>query len=218
MQHYPGRSAQRYGLYDPSFEHDSCGVSFVAHLKGVASRQLVDTALTALTNLDHRGATGAEPDTGDGAGILVQVPDRFLRAELGDILPPAGQYAVGLAFLPVETLAAEKAEAAIENILDDEGLHLVAWRDVPVRPDCLGVTARSVMPRFRQLFVTDPEHSAGIALDRKTFIVRKRIEHELEDDITTLPAVAVRPHAGVQGDADDAAARRVLPRLDRRAL
>ncbi len=193
MQHSPGRIAQRYGLYDPSFEHDSCGVSFVAHLKGVASRQLVDTALTALTNLDHRGATGAEPDTGDGAGILVQIPDRFLRAELGDLLPPPGQYAVGLAFLPVETLAAEKAQAAIENILDDEHLRLLAWRDVPVRPDCLGVTARSVMPRFRQLVVTDPEQSAGIDLDRKTFIVRKRIEHELEDDIATyLPSLSAR--------------------------
>ena len=102
MHHSPGRLPERYGLYDPSFEHDSCGVSFVAHLRGVASRQLVDTALTALTNLDHRGATGAEPDTGDGAGMLVQVPDRFLRAELGDALPPVGHYAVGLAFLPVD--------------------------------------------------------------------------------------------------------------------
>ena len=90
MQHSPGRTPERYGLYDPSFEHDSCGVSFVAHLKGVASRQLVDTALTALTNLDHRGATGAEPDTGDGAGMLVQVPDRFLRAELGDVAAARG--------------------------------------------------------------------------------------------------------------------------------
>ena len=129
-----GRTPEPHGLYDPRFEHDSCGVSFVAHLQGVVSRQLVDTALTALTNLDHRGATGAEPDTGDGAGILVQVPDRFLRGELGDVLPPAGQYAVGLAFLPVETLAAEKAQAAIEGIVDDEGLRVVAWRDVPVQP------------------------------------------------------------------------------------
>ncbi len=193
MQHSPGRTAQRYGLYDPSFEHDSCGVSFVAHLKGVASRQLVDTALTALTNLDHRGATGAEPDTGDGAGILVQVPDRFLRGELGDILPPVGEYAVGLTFLPVETLAAEKAQAAIENIVDDEGLRVVTWRDVPVRPDCLGVTARSVMPRFRQLVVADDGGAAGIDLDRKTFIVRKRIEHELDDDIATyLPSLSAR--------------------------
>ncbi len=107
MQHIPGRP-QRYGLYDPRFEHDSCGVSFVAHLKGVASRGIVDTALGALCNLDHRGATGAEPDTGDGAGILVQIPDRFLRGELGDDLPPAGHYAVGLAFLPVDTLAARR--------------------------------------------------------------------------------------------------------------
>ena len=193
MQHISGRTPERHGLYDPSFEHDSCGVSFVAHLHGVASRELIDTALTALTNLDHRGATGAEPDTGDGAGILVQVPDRFLRGELGDVLPSAGRYAVGLVFLPVETLAAEKAEAAIQGIVDDEGLEVVAWRDVPVQPDCLGVTARSVMPRFRQLVVSDPGGAAGIHLDRKTFVVRKRIEHELEDDIATyLPSLSAR--------------------------
>ena len=158
MQHTPGRP-QRYGLYDPRFEHDSCGVSFVAHLRGVASRGIVDTALGALCNLDHRGATGAEPDTGDGAGILVQIPDRFLRGELGDDLPPVGHYAVGLVFLPVETLAHEKAQAAIESIVEDEGLAVVTWRDVPVLPDCLGVTARAVMPSFRQLVVADPAGS-----------------------------------------------------------
>ena len=193
MQHPLAQTPVRHGLYDPRFEHDSCGVSFVAHLQGVVSRQLVDTALTALTNLDHRGATGAEPDTGDGAGILVQVPDRFLRAEIGEALPPAGRYAVGLTFLPVETLAAEKAQAAIESIVDDEGLRVVAWREVPVNPDCLGVTARGVMPRFRQLVVTDEAGAAGIELDRKTFIVRKRIEHELDEDIATyLPSLSAR--------------------------
>jgi glutamate synthase (NADPH) large chain len=193
MQHSPGRTPQRYGLYDPRFEHDSCGVSFVAHLQGVASRNLVDTALGALLNLDHRGATGAEPDTGDGAGILVQVPDRFLRANLGEVLPPAGHYAVGLAFLPVETLALEKAQAAIGNIVDDEGLRVVAWRDVPVNPECLGVTARAVMPTFRHLVVDDPQGCGGIDLDRKTFIVRKRIEHELDDEIASyFPSLSAR--------------------------
>ena len=208
MQHISGRP-QRYGLYDPRFEHDSCGVSFVAHLKGVASRGIVDTALGALCNLDHRGATGAEPDTGDGAGMLVQIPDRFLRGELGDDLPPVGHYAVGLAFLPVDTLNREKAQAAIEGIVQDEGLAVVAWRDVPVRPDCLGVTARAVMPSFRQLVVTDatsghrpdataghrpdPGGTTGIDLDRKTFVVRKRIEHELDDEIATyLPSLSAR--------------------------
>ena len=135
MQTPPGPS----GLYDPRFEHDSCGVSFVANIKGVRSHELVRTGLVALTNLEHRGATGAEPDTGDGAGILVQVPDRFLRevvrAESGVELPPAGAYAVGMAFLPADHLASEKAQAAIETIVADEQLHVVAWRDVPVEPE-----------------------------------------------------------------------------------
>ncbi|MGH9270640.1 MAG: glutamate synthase subunit alpha, partial [Ilumatobacteraceae bacterium] len=176
------------GLYDPRLEHDACGVSFVAHIKGVASHDLVLTGLVALTNLAHRGATGAEPDTGDGAGVLVQVPDRFLRAVLaehGVKLPPAGRYAVGLGFLPADPIAAEKAQAAIENILSDEGLGVVAWRDVPVEPSCLGATARAVMPAFTQLFVTDPAGAAGFELDRKVYLARKRIEHELDPEIAT---------------------------------
>ncbi len=184
------------GLYDPRFEHDACGVSFVANIKGVRSRELVHTGLVALTNLAHRGATGAEPDTGDGAGILVQVPDRFLRAVLaadGLDLPPAGAYAVGLAFLPADHVAAEKAQAAVENIVADEGLAVVAWRDVPVDPTCLGTTARAAMPSFRQLLVTDSAGATGIELDRKTFVVRKRVEHELEEEIATyFPSLSAR--------------------------
>src|SRR3954452_5329510 len=114
------------GLYDPRFEHDSCGVSFVANIKGARSHELVHTGLVALTNLEHRGATGAEPDTGDGAGILVQVPDRFLRAVLAEQgvadLPVLGAYAGGTAFLPADPMAADKARAAIESIVADEGL------------------------------------------------------------------------------------------------
>src|SRR3954469_15308683 len=106
MQTLPSPS----GLYDPRFEHDSCGVSFVANIKGVRSHELVRTGLVALTNLEHRGATGAEPDTGDGAGIMVQVPDRFLRAVIGPDLPPAGAFAIGMAFLPADPVAAEKAQ------------------------------------------------------------------------------------------------------------
>ena len=185
MQTPPGPS----GLYDPRFEHDSCGVSFVAHIKGVASHDLVRTGLVALTNLAHRGATGAEPDTGDGAGILVQVPDRFLRAvlheEQGVHLPPAGAYAVGLGFLPTDVLAAEKARAAIETIAADESLDVVAWREVPVEPYCLGATSRAVMPAFAQVFITDPAGATGIELDRKVYLARKRIEHELEPEIAT---------------------------------
>ena len=180
------------GLYDPRFEHDSCGVSFVAHIKGVASHDLVRTGLVALTNLEHRGATGAEPDTGDGAGILTQIPDRFLRSVLaedqGITLPPVGSYAVGVAFLPADAVATEKAEAAIEAIVAEEGMTLIAWRDLPTDPSTLGATARAAMPTFRQLFISDPGGASGIALDRKAYLVRKRIEHELDDETTTYCA------------------------------
>ena len=182
MQTLPGP----VGLYDPRFEHDSCGVSFVANIKGVRSHELVRTGLEALTNLAHRGAeTGAEADTGDGAGILLQVPDRFLRAVIDAELPRPGAYAVGLAFLPTDTIAAEKAEAAIEAIVGEEGLAIVAWRAVPVEPACLGATARAAMPRFKHLVLADPGGASGIDLDRRVYIARKRIEHELDQEIAT---------------------------------
>jgi glutamate synthase (NADPH/NADH) large chain len=189
MQTAPGPT----GLYDPRFEHDSCGVAFVANITGTTSHALVATALVALCNLEHRGATGAEPDTGDGAGILLQVPDRFLRGVVDFELPAAGGYAVGMAFLPADTIAAEKAQAAIAGIVEEHGLAVLGWRDVPVSPDCLGATARAAMPGFAQLFIADPAGAAGIDLDRKAFVVRKRIEHELAGDIATyLPSLSAR--------------------------
>ncbi len=179
MQQPPGQ----IGLYDPRNEHDSCGVSFVAHLKGVRSNELVLTGLQALTNMEHRGATGAEPDTGDGAGILLQVPDAFLRAVVEFDLPVAGAYAVGTAFLPADPGSCEKAVAAIEATVDEVGLKVLGWRDLPVEPDCLGVTARAAMPTFKQLFVADPGGATGIELDRKAFVARKRSRRELEGDL-----------------------------------
>src|SRR5215210_102589 len=121
-----------HGLYDPRFEHDSCGVSFVANIKGERSRAIVSMGIGALCNMEHRGATGAEADTGDGAGILIQVPDAFLRATVDFDLPQAGAYAVGLAFLPADAEAAGKAQAAIATIVADENLRLLGWREVPV--------------------------------------------------------------------------------------
>ena len=170
----PGRT----GLYDPRFEHDACGVSFVANMKGERSNELVRTGLLALTNLEHRGATGAEPDTGDGAGILIQVPDRLLRDSVDFDLPPAGSYAAGTAFLPADDVVRDKVMARIEAIMGEEGLTVHGWRDVPVDPDCLGKTAREAMPAFRQLFVSSPGGEAGVALDRRIYVARKRIEHE----------------------------------------
>lgn len=163
------------GLYDPRDEHDACGVGFVATLTGEASHTLVDQALTVLRNLEHRGATGSEPDSGDGAGILSQIPDAFFREVAGFELPAAGAYAVGTAFLPLD--AADEAAARIEEIARDEGLTVLGWRDVPIAPELLGAAARSTMPAFRQIFVTD--HAAtGIDLDRTAFALRKRAERE----------------------------------------
>ncbi|MEM1334194.1 MAG: glutamate synthase central domain-containing protein, partial [Actinomycetota bacterium] len=173
------------GLYDPRHEHDSCGVAFVANLKGVASNDLVVTGLRSLTLLEHRGATGAEPDTGDGAGILIQVPDRLYREVTDFALPPAGAYATGIAFLPADPIAAEKAMASVEGACVDAGLSVIGWRDVPVDPDCLGATARAAMPTFKQLFVEDPDGATGIDLDRKAFVARKTSRRELVDELDT---------------------------------
>jgi len=194
-----------HGLYDPRFEHDACGVSFVVHVKGVASHHIVQTGLGALCSMEHRGATGAEPETGDGAGILMQVPDKFLRKvaavpgvlAAGTQLPAPGAYGVGIAFLPADPTRAEGAKAAITKILQEEGLDALGWRDVPVEPSCLGASARRVMPSFAQLFVAargvDADAITGIALDRKLFIARKRIEHELPDELRTyFPSLSSR--------------------------
>ncbi|WP_426363380.1 glutamate synthase large subunit [Streptomyces sp. E-08] len=180
-----GRPAPQ-GMYDPRNEHDACGVGFVATLTGVASHALVEQALTVLRNLEHRGATGSEPDSGDGAGILLQVPDAFLREVAGFALPEAGAYAVGIAFLPED--GTEETAAKIETIAAEEGLTVLGWREVPVAPELLGASARATMPVFRQLFVADGEHT-GIALDRKAFVLRKRAEREAA---TYFPSLSAR--------------------------
>ncbi|MCT4355171.1 glutamate synthase large subunit [Streptomyces sp. Je 1-79] len=180
-----GRPAPQ-GMYDPRNEHDACGVGFVATLTGVASHALVEQALTVLRNLEHRGATGSEPDSGDGAGILLQVPDAFLREVTDFDLPAAGAYAVGIAFLPADGSA--QAVSQIETLASEEGLTVLGWRDVPVAPELLGASARATMPVFRQLFVADGT-STDIALDRKAFVLRKRAEREAG---TYFPSLSAR--------------------------
>ncbi len=178
------RSRPAEGLYDPRFEHDACGVAFVATLTGEASHDIVVKALTALRNLEHRGAAGAEPNSGDGAGILLQVPDAFLRAVCGDegiALTPAGTYAVGTAFLPGDDDHVVKTRRRIEELADEEGLAVLGWRDVPTRPGVLGATARSVMPAFSQVFVAGAgQRVAGMALERRAYCLRKRAEKETD--------------------------------------
>jgi len=169
----------RHGLYDPAAEHDACGFAFVATLRGTPGRDIVDAGLTALLNLDHRGAVGAEEDSGDGAGILTQIPDAFLRDVVDAELPAAGSYAIGMAFLPVDDAERAQAVAAVEAVAAEEKLEVLAWRDVVVTADLVGPTARASMPVFRQLVVADPSRElSGIALDRRAYRLRKRAERE----------------------------------------
>ncbi|MGH3874812.1 MAG: glutamate synthase large subunit, partial [Pseudonocardiaceae bacterium] len=176
--HLPERSAsRRQGLYDPAYEHDACGVAFVADLAGRRDHGIVQKALTALRNLEHRGARGGEPDTGDGAGILFQVPDGFFRAVVDFELPGPGGYAVGTAFLPAD---ASEVCRAVEAIATEEGMRVLGWRELPVDPVGVGPTARSVMPRFRQLFLSGANGITGLELERRAYCVRKRAEHDLD--------------------------------------
>src|SRR5918994_3205470 len=140
--HSPSRAE---GLYDPAFEHDACGVAFVATLSGVPSHEIIARGLHALRNLDHRGATGADPKTGDGAGILMQIPDELLRSEVDFELPRTGAYAVGNAFLPTEPDAATKAKATIEQIAEEEHLAVLGSRVVPTDDRALSDLTRSNM-------------------------------------------------------------------------
>ncbi|MGZ4500922.1 MAG: glutamate synthase large subunit [Nocardioidaceae bacterium] len=170
------------GLYDGLHEHDACGVAFVATLTGEASHDIVAKAITALRNLEHRGATGAEPDSGDGAGILLQVPDAFFRAVVDFELPAPRSYAVGTAFLPGDGELVAKTRRRIEEIAAEEGLQVLGWRDVPVDPSSLGATALSVMPTFSQLFVAAATGGRlmGMGLERLAFCLRKRSERETD--------------------------------------
>ncbi|GIT80331.1 glutamate synthase [Leifsonia sp. LS1] len=176
----------KQGLYDPAEEKDACGLAMVATLRGTAGHDIIDAALQALRNLEHRGAVGSDAGTGDGAGIVTQVPDAFLRAVSGLELPAAGRYAVGNAFLPTGAEERAAIKSAVEAIAVEQDLTVLGWREVPVRPGELGTLARDAMPVIEQLYVastrTDEKGDlvAGIALDRQTFFLRKRAERELD--------------------------------------
>ncbi len=188
------------GLYNPAFEHDACGVAMVVDIHGRRSRDIVDKAITALLNLEHRGAAGAEPHSGDGAGILLQVPDSFLRAVVDFDLPAEGSYATGIAFLPQSARDAATACEAVEKIVEAEGLQVLGWRDVPTDDTSLGALSRDAMPTFRQVFIGG---ASGMDLERKAYVIRKRAEHELgskgpartapDAKLSTSQAFPVRP-------------------------
>jgi len=186
----PHSGPVQQGLYDPRFEHDACGVAFVATLTGEPSHDIVDKGLTALRNLQHRGASGAEPESGDGAGLLVQIPDAFFRETVDFELPEPGRYAAGLVFFPDENAAEAAAKQRIAELAGEEGLRVLGWRAVPTTPELVGATARATMPRFRQLFVTsaDGGEPTSIELDRRAFCLRKRAEHEMPVYFPSLSA------------------------------
>ncbi len=175
---FTGKPAKQ-GLYNPSNERDACGVGFVAHIKGQKSHEIVQKGLELLTNLTHRGATGYDPKLGDGAGLLMQMPDAFMRkeaAKLNITLPAAGQYAVGNVFLPQTASNREACEALINKIIAEENQTLLGWRDVPVNNGNIAQAAHDVEPVMRQVIIASTATDQNI-FERKLFVIRKRIEH-----------------------------------------
>ena len=169
---------QPYGLYDPAAEHDSCGVGFVARLDAQPHHHVVQDAVQILVNLEHRGAVGADKATGDGAGLLLQIPDAFFRQALGKPLPEAGAYAVGMIFLPADAAPAARCVAAVEAAARSEGAEVLAWRNVPTSGSHLGELARSTQPVVRQVFL-GRSGIADDAFERKLYVIRRRAEKEV---------------------------------------
>jgi len=179
MQAHTGLAPKSQGLYDRRNEKDSCGVGFVAHIKGKKSHDIVAKGLELLTNLTHRGATGYDPKLGDGAGLLMQMPDAFMRKEAAKLnieLPEVGQYAVGNLFLPQDQKNRTQCEAIIAKIIAEENQTLLGWRDVPVDNGNIADAAREVEPCMRQVIVASAAKDNNV-FERKCFVIRKRIEH-----------------------------------------
>src|SRR5262245_31372297 len=183
------------GLYDPQHEHDACGVGFVVDIKGRKSHAIIRQALQVLKNLQHRGACGCEVNTGDGAGILIQTPDVFLRKVAPTPLPPVGQYGVGLVFLPQAAEDRAAVEEIFARIVAEEGQQLLGWRDVPTNDSPIGPSAVRVEPVFRQVFIGRSTQAARLtpdastdggaftdsgAFERRLYVIRKRIEHAVD--------------------------------------
>jgi glutamate synthase domain-containing protein 2/glutamate synthase domain-containing protein 1/glutamate synthase domain-containing protein 3 len=170
------------GLYDPRHEHDACGIGFVANVRGQKNHDIISKGIEVLINLTHRGACGCDPETGDGAGILIQIPHEFFAREcasLGFKLPGPGAYGVGMTFLPVEKHQRLQCEGILERILREEGLTVLGWRDTPVNASAIGRVARGSQPYIQQIFVNRPAGMDENAFERKLYIVRKRAESEV---------------------------------------
>ena len=174
----------RQGLYDPAHEHDACGVGFVANIRGEKSHALVHQGIEVLEKLEHRGACGCDPETGDGAGILIQLPDRFLRQEaerLGIALPSSGSYASGMIFFAPDDAVRARQQALLAAIVAEEGQQLLGWRDVPVHPEAIGRIAREAMPSIHQIFVGAGAGLREDAFDRKLYVIRRRFENQVRE-------------------------------------
>ena len=174
----------KQGLYDPGFEHDACGIGFVANIKGVKSHEIVKQALRVLCNLDHRGGQGSEPNTGDGAGLLMQIPDTYLQSaceEENIKLPAAGSYGVGMVYLPQDLEARQACESIIERIVKQEGQQFLGWRTVPTDNSSLGDSAKSAEPFVRQVFIGQSEDvTSNLDFERKLYIIRKLSENAIK--------------------------------------
>jgi glutamate synthase (ferredoxin) len=179
----PISAPAKQGLYDPQFEHDSCGVGFLVHIKGQKSHGIVQDALKILINLDHRGACGCEANTGDGAGILMQMPHEFftkVTGKLGFKLPAPGQYGVGMLFMPVDAATRDAVKAVFTKIVSDEGQSVLGWREIPTDNSSLGNGAKSCEPRMMQVFVgRNPAVKDETAFERKLYVIRKIAEQQI---------------------------------------
>jgi glutamate synthase domain-containing protein 2/glutamate synthase domain-containing protein 1/glutamate synthase domain-containing protein 3 len=191
----------KQGMYDPSMERDACGLGLIANLKGVASHDIIQKGIQILINLTHRGACGCDPETGDGAGITIQIPHKFFQKEcarLGFTLPPVGEYGVGMVFLPVESNSRLRCEGILERIAREEGLEILGWRDAPVNGNAIGRLARSSQPYIEQIFLGREAGMSQDELERKLYVVRKRAESEIasldikEGDFFYLPSLSTR--------------------------
>lgn len=173
----------KQGLYDPAFEHDACGIGFVANIKGKKSNEIVHQALTILKNLDHRGGQGSETTTGDGAGILIQIPHKYLKRECEKrniTLPKAGSYGVGMVFFPMDPSVRKEHERMVERIIEEEGQTLLGWRSVPVDNSLLGKSAQAAEPFIRQVFVGKSDKlQDAMDFERKLYVIRKRSENAI---------------------------------------
>lgn len=192
---------QNQGLYDPSTEHDACGVGFVVNIKGEKSHAIVDNALTILQNLLHRGACGCEENTGDGVGILIQKPHKFFKrvCKEGNIeLPEFNDYGAGMVFLPVDPEQSKQCQQIFENIIEEEGQHLLGWRDVPTDDSLLGPSAKQDEPTFKQIFIGKNAEIDSASFDRKLYVIRKRVEHQVwgsdlsEQKLFYIPSLSYR--------------------------